>query len=211
MMQNNILGITGEAGSGKSLALSIMEREFSAYLIIADRIPHKLYSKGEDVYYKVVENFGKEILTEEGEIDRNVLSAIVYNDKERLDLLNSIVHPEVKKEILGSIKLLREEEPEKLVVIEAALLLEGGYKEICDEIWYIKTDEHIRRERLKTKRGYSDEKIDNIINNQLKTREFEAMCDRTVLNNGSLKELKDNLIKAYGIYQRRGEGWNSAQ
>ena len=72
--------------------------------------------------------------------------------------------------------------------IEAALLIEDGYKKIVDELWYIFTKEEVRRERLKASRGYSDEKIDSIIASQLSEAEFRENSDFVIDNSGTMEE-----------------------
>ena len=70
------------------------------------------------------------------------------------------------------------------LVIEAALLIEDGYRRICDEIWYIYTEESVRRKRLRETRNYSEEKIDSVFQNQLSDEEFKKACDRVIDNSG---------------------------
>ena len=95
--------------------------------------------------------------------------------------LDDIVHPEVKKYILREIERSRKEETE-FFFIEAALLLEEKYDEICDEIWYIYCEKEVRMERLRRDRGYSDEKIKKLMDNQLPEEVFEERCDFQLYN-----------------------------
>ena len=90
------------------------------------------------------------------------IAGIVFSDGRMLRKLNAIVHPAVKKWVQNEILRIRENDPGQLIVIEAALLLEEHYDEICDEVWYIYTEEKVRRYRLQKDRGYSDEKITHI-------------------------------------------------
>jgi dephospho-CoA kinase len=98
-----------------------------------------------------------------------------------LKKLDDIVHPEVKKYILREIERSRKEETE-FFFIEAALLLEEKYDEICDEIWYIYCEKEVRMERLRRDRGYSDEKIKKLMDNQLPEEVFEERCDFQLYN-----------------------------
>jgi dephospho-CoA kinase len=95
------------------------------------------------------------------------------------------VHPAVKEYVKE--QFAKEQAAGKLdvLVVEAALLIEEHYDEICDELWYIYTTEANRRIRLKANRGYSDEKIDNIFNSQLSEEEFRAHCVEVIDNNGT--------------------------
>ena len=199
-----VLGITGEAGSGKSAVMDILEKEFGAYLIYADPVAAELQKPGNVSYSLIKEHFGDGILSEDGTIDRKKLADIVYKDKEELQMLNSFTHPYVRESIVSDIERVRKEEPERLIVIEAALLLECGYRDICSEIWYIGADEDVRRKRLKETRGYTDERIDGIIKNQLKSLEFRALCDVTVENNGTIDELREALSTEIRDFLERG-------
>lgn len=191
-----VIGITGGVGTGKSQVLSLLREEYNADVLIADEIAHILMEPGQDCYQQIIAEFGELILRENNTIDRSRLSTLVFSNKESLKKLNQIVHPGVKKYIREQITDIYAENPEKLIVIEAALLLEDHYEEICDEIWYIYADEVTRRKRLKESRGYSDEKINSIMKNQLSEAEFRKNCKKTIDNSGSLAKTREELKKA---------------
>lgn len=191
-----VIGITGGIGAGKSQVLSLMKQEFGAQLLVADDIAHQLTEPGHSCYEHIVDEFGRDVLAADGSIDRKRLAEIVFADPVRLKRLNRIVHPMVKEYIRGEISCIRLEDPAKIIVIEAALLIEDHYDEICDEIWYVYASEEIRRERLKKSRGYTDEKIDEIMKNQLSDEEFRKSCQKTIDNSGSLAETLLELKKA---------------
>ena len=181
-----IIGITGGVGSGKSRVLSYMEEKHQAVICQADHVAWKIQEPGQDCYHKIVEEFGTGILNEDKTINRKNLGQIVFHNETKLLVLNAIMHPAVKKAIKNSIY----EEAQKgteLFVLEAALLIEEHYDEICDELWYIYTDEQIRRERLKESRQYSDEKIDAIMATQLSEEVFRRECQRVIENSGDFE------------------------
>ena len=86
------------------------------------------------------------------------------------------------------------------IFVEAALLIEGGYGEILDELWYIHAREDIRRSRLRAGRAYSDEKIDRILKEQLSEKEFRRHCGVVIDNSGSLAEACQQIDKKLGEY-----------
>lgn len=184
-----VIGITGGAGSGKSAVMDLIERHFSAYCILTDDVARELMKRGEKSYQLVVEYFGKEILNDEQEIDRLKLSRIVFQNPEKLEKLNSFTHPYVKKTIIKEIDKIKKENNFQFIFIEAAILIEAGFADICDEIWYIFAAEELRRRRLKESRGYSDEKIDSIVKNQLSEKKFRDICRHTIENNGNLDDV----------------------
>lgn len=146
-----ILGITGGVGSGKSRVLYDLQKNYGAYVVEADKLAHELMEPGKPIYNKIVESFGRGILAEEPPylIDRQLLGSEVFSDKEKLCILNGISHPMVKESIKEQIKSAETEGKINLFVIEAALLIQDGYKALCDEIWYIWVD----REENKTSYG----------------------------------------------------------
>lgn len=182
-----IIGITGGVGSGKSSVLSYLAEQYNAYICQADHVAWELQMPGEVCYRQIMNAFGKGILHADGTINRQELGRIVFADKKRLLELNEIMHPAVKDRI----RMLIEEQKKietSIFVLEAALLLEEHYDEICDEMWYIHTSEPVRRDRLKQSRQYTDERIDQILSSQMKEEVFKESCDRIIENSGSFEE-----------------------
>lgn len=193
MMQNKktILGITGGVGAGKSTVLSYLEKWYGARLILCDDVARILQEPGGACYEPMRVMFGDAFLFPDGTFDRKKIAGIVFSDGHMLGKLNAIVHPAVKKWVQNEILRIRENDPGQLIVIEAALLLEEHYDEICDEVWYIYTEEKVRRYRLQKDRGYSDEKITHMIQNQKPDAYFREYCHFTVDNSS------DNMENTY--------------
>lgn len=193
-----ILGITGGVGAGKSTILSYLRERYGASVILADEVGHRVQEPGQECYEKIVEQFGTEILCEPEQgtasqeqvrrIDRQKLGALVYTDRNALERLNGLVHPAVKTYIIAEIERARRDAQVPFVVVEAALLLEDHYDQICDEIWYIYTDPDMRVRRLMQSRGYSMEKIRNIMQNQMQDAEFRSRCDYVIDNSSDFIE-----------------------
>lgn len=181
-----VIRITGGVGSGKTSVLKEIVKKYNAKFILADDVAKELMKKGAEVYLRVVEAFGNSILTEDGELDRAALSGIIFNCEKKRLLLNSIVHPAVKKYITEKIKECRKEGVIQYFFVEAALLIEDGYDVICDEFWYIYAKEDVRRVRLKTGRGYTDERIDRMLASQLSVEEYSNACKHRIDNSNSL-------------------------
>lgn len=195
-----IIGLMGGVGSGKSTVADILEKEYGAHLIITDDIAKKLSEKGEESYQLIVSYFGTEILNGDGQIDRKKLSKIVFADKEKLKKLNSFTHPLVMKRVINEIEQIKEsnehkttEEPISYVVIETALLIEAGYRNLCDTVWYVAVDEEIRKQRLMSNRGYSEEKIAAILKNQMSDKDFGDNSDIVLYNNGNIDDLRKEI------------------
>lgn len=182
-----IIGVTGGVGAGKSTVLAWLEEKYQAKVIEADLVGHKVMEPGTEAYQRILEEFGTSVLLKDGRIDRTRLGTIVFSDKEKLQKLNGIIHPAVKKEILARIALAKQD-GKAYVVVEAALFLEEKYDAFCDETWYIYTNEENRRVRLRESRGYSEERITQIFANQKRHEEFLNRCTYMIDNNGTADE-----------------------
>ena len=182
-----VIGITGGVGAGKSEILSYLSAHANCRIIIADKVAHDLEKRGTACYEQIVELLGNEIVAEDGEIDKAKMAARIFTNRELLTQVNEIVHPAVKKYIIDQIAEERKAGRLDYLFIEAALLIEDGYLEIVDDMWYIHTDDKIRRERLKISRGYTDEKIDSIMKEQLSEVEFYRYCSTVIDNSKTLE------------------------
>lgn len=152
-----VLGITGQVGAGKSTILAYLEEKYRAKVIQADQVGHLVMEPDTSCYKQICSLFGEQIPGGRSEdLTGKKLGAIVFADQEKLAMLNAIVHPAVKEYIRTAVYLEKQKACVPFVVVEAALLLEEHYDEICDEIWYIYVDDAARRVRLKQSRGYSD-------------------------------------------------------
>lgn len=194
-----VIGITGGVGAGKSSVLGWIKELVNCEIIFADSLAAGLQKHGERCFAPLTELLGDEIVGEDGEIDRRKMSEIVFNNDELLAKVNAIVHPAVREYIEERIELLKKSEEVDYLFIEAALLIECGYKDIVDEMWYIYASEDVRRDRLKSSRGYSDSKIDSILDNQLSDEEFRNNCDVIIDNSFSdeatIEQVKKQLTK----------------
>ncbi len=195
-----IIGITGGIGSGKSRVLSYLEEKYDAVVCQADHVAWDLQKPGEKCYQAIVRYFGTGILNADKTINRKKLGEIVFGNEAQLSVLNAIMHPAVNEEIKSRIERARLYGV-NLFFLEVALLIEEKYNEICDELWYIYTDESVRRVRLKENRNYSDEKIENIIGAQLSEDVYRKLCHRFIDNTGGFEKTCvqiDDAIKELG-------------
>lgn len=184
-----VYGITGGAGTGKSEVIKMLQQNFGGCVIMSDEVARELMQKGNISYQLIVEYFGRDILMDDGEIDRKKLADHVFNNKEALEKLNSMTHPYVKDEIR---KLIAEAEASgecRFVALESAILLECGYEDICDEFWYVYAKPEIRRQRMKETRNYSDEKVDSVMRNQQPDEVFFEQCSFVIKNNTTLSDV----------------------
>lgn len=177
-----IIGLTGGVGCGKSTVVALLQKNFRCKAILTDEVAREQMQPGGIAYTLVLEEFGNEILAEDGTIDRGALAAIVFPDEEKLAKLNALTHPLVTEYVLEQVGQERRENRYEILVIETALLIEGGYDRFCDEVWYVYAPKEQRRKRLKESRGYPDGKIDALMARQKTEEEFFAVADHVVKN-----------------------------
>lgn len=190
------IGITGGVGAGKSQVLKYLSEKPGVKVMLADEIAHELMKSGTDCYNKIIEKSnGTDLICEDGSFDKKKLSKFMFSNGDNLKMINSIVHPAVKKYVKDTYKRELELGETKVLVLEAALLIEEKYNEICDELWYIYTSEENRSKRLKNSRGYSDKRIKDIMKSQLSEQEFRENTDKIIDNNGSLEDMYKQIDK----------------
>jgi dephospho-CoA kinase len=189
-----VIGLTGNIGTGKSVVRRMLEH-LGAFGIDADALAHRAIAKGAPGYKQVISQFGKWVLKEDGEIDRNKLGRLVFNDPDALKILEEIVHPLVSQGLDYIIKRVKP----KVVVIEAIKLLESDIKDACDTIWVTQTPEDIQLERLviRRKMGVMDAKqrIDAQPPQEEKTRAANVVIDNTGTLEDTWKQVYDNWLK----------------
>lgn len=194
-----VIGITGGVGCGKSMVLDLIKENFNAYIVKADNVARHVLDKGEEGYYKALDFFGDDILDENDQINRNRLAEIVFNDSEKLGVLNGIVHPVVKENIKKEMSSIRSCGKFDYFIVEAALLFDDHYESFCDEVWYIYADYDVRVKRLIESRGYSLQKIAGIMGNQMSEEEFREKSDYVIDNSNGIEEtlvqLKKKLVE----------------
>lgn len=195
-----VIGITGGVGAGKSEVLGIIRQMTDCVIILADDLARSLEKKGEVCYEPLIELLGKDVCGDDGEIDSKRMADAIFKkgDKEKLAAVNAIVHPAVKKRILELIDKERRRGKIPYFFIEAALLIEDGYDLIVDEMWYIFATKQERAKRLAQSRGYSQEKIEEIMGNQSSEETFRKYCKVVIDNSGDLEETKEQLKKILG-------------
>lgn len=197
------IGITGGVGAGKTAVLQYLAGKEYVRVLQADQIAQKLMKPGTDCYRQIAEQFqGETSFLQDGSIDREKLANILFADEKKRTQMNHIVHPAVKRFMIETAEKERKAGELKILVLEAALLIEEHYDEICDELWYIYTREDIREKRLMVSRGYSRERVHHIFDSQLKEEDYRRYCRVVIDNNGEaeasfrqIEEALKNIVK----------------
>ncbi len=184
----NFIGITGGVGAGKSEILNYIKRHYKCEIYLADEVAHEVKKPGTDCYRELLALLGEDIAGADGLIDRARMAEKIFSDAGLLEQANGIIHPAVKEYLLAHLEAARRKGGTELFFVEAALLIEGGYRELVDEMWYVYADEETRRRRLRQSRGYSKARIDGIMSSQLSEDQFRKNSDFVIDNSGTLAE-----------------------
>lgn len=185
-----VLEIFGGVGSGKSLVLEILREQYGAEVIGMDETAHRLYEPGQPGHRAVTSLLGDEVVRPDGTLDRQKMAGILYRDQEAMQALEKVIHPLVYQEVEREVR----EAAERcgLVVVETALP-EKTKSDIYDELWYVYTPEQIREERLMESRGYTRERVREIMSRQLPEEAFRDMADWVLVNDSTKEALEERI------------------
>jgi dephospho-CoA kinase len=204
-----IVGLTGGVASGKT-AISQILKEEGAYLIDADQIARELVQPHTATWNELIKVFGKEILQEDGSIHRKRLAAKVFSDPEQRNLLNQILHPRIKTEMNKRVKEIGQKDPNAIVVIDAALLIELGDHREMDKVIVVTSTEKQQIERLKKRDGVDQEEAQRVLSSQMPLEGKMKVADFVIQNEGSFEETRRRVKEVFQelkriAIQRRGQ------
>ncbi len=188
-----IIGLTGGSGTGKSSACEFFKSK-GFVVIDTDIISREVTGKGEPCLEEIVQAFGEDILDEEGNLLRHALGDIVFNDKEKLKLLNDITHKyiiEKTKDIINANKY-------RHIVIDAPLLFESGLDKLCHIVACVLSEKANRIRRIVLRDGLSVEQVTARIESQPNDKFYISRCDVVLYNNGDMELLFDHLKEEFG-------------
>jgi len=186
-----IIGLTGGIGSGKSSVLEIFKKiGISTYN--ADESAKELISSDKKIIYSIKQLFGEDIYNE-NELNSKLVSKIVFNDKEKLNFLNSIIHPAVA---LDFNKFCLKHRNESYIVKEAAIIFETKTENLFNKIIYVKTPEEIRIDRVMQRDNLSRDDVLNRIQNQINETSIIDKCD-FVIENINYNELEQKVLEIH--------------
>jgi dephospho-CoA kinase len=191
-----VIGVTGGIGAGKSSAVQILA-EFGATVIDADRVGHEVYAPGTPGFDAVVAAFGRDIVGDDGAIDRKRLGAIVFSDPAALAKLNGIVHPLIRDTVAQRVAAARAGGGAAPVVVEAALLIEARWDALVDEVWLVVASRQVIEERLTRQRGMDPAAVAARMKAQLSDDERRAHADIVIDNSGSRDALREQIERLW--------------
>ena len=196
-----VIGLTGGIGSGKSTVTQFLA-ELGAVIVDLDKVGHEALRKGSQAWEQVVSEFGKDILTAGGEIDRSKLGKIVFGNHKALLRLNRIVHPAIDNIVKTKIEKYRRQGV-RVVVLEAAAMLEAGKTEQVDELWVTVAPEVTVLKRVIERGGLSKKETRARIKAQLSNEKRIRQADVVIDTDCTLDELKDRVATEWQKLQAR--------
>lgn len=183
-----VIGLTGGIATGKS-TISDMFKNHNIPVIDSDIIARNVVDINKPAYEKIVKEFGPEILLCTGHINRKKLGEIIFNDDSKRELLNSIVHPEVRKEVVEEINKYITL-GNKIIVIDVPLLYESKFDDLCDFVVVVFTDKKTQYERLMKRDNVSKEEAKKRIDAQMSMHEKLQLADFKIDNSLSILETR---------------------
>lgn len=193
-MKNNqpfIAGITGGIGSGKTTAAKFFE-ELGVPVYNSDTKAKLIQNENSEVKVKIIEAFGDEAYNQSG-LNRVYIAKQVFNNNEKLKQLNQIVHPAV----FNDFEEWKKQQTSKIIMKEAAILIESGSYKDCDVVISVLMDKEKRIQRIMARDGFTEEQVMARINNQISDEERIQKSDFIIDNNGDLTHLKNEVEKTF--------------
>lgn len=214
------VGLTGGLASGKTTVAGMFASR-GAYVLYADKVAHELMKPGQPVYARVVEQFGRDILSADSTINRARLAEIAFG-RQRINELNRLIHPEVVARIQNWMDEMSEFDPGAILLVEAALILEAGLGKYFDKLVVVTSDEQQKLDRFSTRAaqaaGAGDERpaatsnehhrasavrdAERRLGAQLSQAEKVAAADYVIDNSGTLAETERQVAKLYKELQQ---------
>lgn len=175
-----IIGITGSSGSGKSTVTSILEKELKAKVINADEIVKQMQTQGSKYFEKIVELFGKDVIKENGSLNRRKLAEIIFQDKAQKEKLDNLTYKYVVEEIRKQVNIAKGE----YVIIDAPLLIESKLNEICNVVIAVISKKEEQIKRICKRDNIEASKANLRIEAQMDNEFYKKNADYVVENNG---------------------------
>ena len=192
------VGLTGSIGTGKSTVEEIF-KELGAYTIDADKVVHSLLENPE-IIEKIRQAFGDEVI-KNGKVNKKKLAEIVFSDYKKKKILESILHPQVFKEIQNFFKEIEKKDPCAVAIADVPLMIETGSYKNYDVVIVVYAPKELQLKRL-TEKGMTEEEALSRINAQMDIEEKKKYADIIIENTGTIEELKE---KVKNVYKRLKE------
>jgi dephospho-CoA kinase len=194
-----VIGLVGGIGSGKSQVAAAFARR-GARIIAGDQLAHAAL-RDPDIRDRIRARWGDEAIDENGEVNRRHLAAIVFADAAELKALEALTHPWIRRSIRAEMEEAHEDPHVPLIVLDAAIMLEAGWNDVCDRLIYIDAPRAVRLQRVARQRGWTEKEVAAREQAQLPLTEKVVRADHVLDNSASLEHLDrqvDDLLHLWG-------------
>ncbi|MGI8615843.1 MAG: dephospho-CoA kinase [Actinomycetota bacterium] len=195
-----LVGLTGGIGSGKSTVARLLERRGAA-VIDADQLAREAVAKGTPGFDRVVDAFGRGVVSPDGELDRSALANRIFSDQAQKAALEAIVHPEVARRFSDQVEAFRA--TDRIVVYVTPLLVELGLAPAFDVVVVVTASPHLRVSRVASDRGLSPDEVRGRLAVQATDEQRAEVADVLIDNDGSLAELEPQVDRLWRDLQTR--------
>jgi len=192
-----LVGLTGSIATGKS-TVSRMFAHLGARVIDADLLAREVVMPGQAAYARIVEEFGPQVVQEDGSLDRKALGAVVFADAAKRKRLEEITHPAIGARRERLLSALDEEAFEGVVIWDAALLFEGGGAATMDRVVVVYVDPETERRRLMERDGLGDTDARARIASQMPIAEKAKIAHHVIDNSGTREDTERQVRTVYG-------------
>jgi dephospho-CoA kinase len=191
-----LVGLTGGIGSGKSLAAKFFAEQ-GAYIIDADQLSRELVRPGHPALKEIVDAFGEGILEPSGNLDRETLAKIIFDDTENKYTLEAILHPKVIVSEQEKYLSISTSDPSAIVIIDAALLIESGNYKNVDKVIVVQSSEKQQIQRILSRGFQSYDQAIARIKNQMSFEEKSKYADYILVNQSQAEDLRLKVQEMY--------------
>lgn len=196
-----IIGLTGGIASGKSTVAKMLQ-EKGAYLLDADQLAREAVEPGQPAWQEIVNWLGQSILLPDRSIDRATLGNLVFNDKQKLEQLNKIVHPWVGERFIKLSEEIKEKDPEAVLVYDIPLLVEAGMQKMVDMIILVYVPRETQIMRLQQRDGISRVEAETRLKAQKPLEDKKKDADVIIDNRGMLAETACQVDRFWESFKR---------
>lgn len=191
-----LVGLTGGIASGKSVVSEIL-KSLGAYIIDADLIARRLVMPGMPAWHEISDEFGSNILLEDGSINRKLLGSIIFKDPQKRVALNSILHPKIFEEAEKQIKEIEREKPDAIVILDVALLIETKAYDRVDVVILVCADEELQIKRLMERDGLTRDDALERIRAQMPSDMKKRYADFIIDTSTSQEDVRNQTIEIF--------------
>jgi dephospho-CoA kinase len=198
-----VIGLLGGIGSGKSQVAALLAHR-GARVVAGDELAHAALRQPE-IQSQVVARWGPDVVDERGEILRRKLGSIVFADHGERRALEAMVHPWIKRRIAEEVAAARADPAVRLIVLDAAVMLEAGWNDVCDRLVFVDAPREVRLRRVAGQRGWAAAELEERERSQLPLTEKAARADHVLENATTLEDLErqvNDLLHLWGLGPR---------